>query len=160
MGHHDTALICMNGHVINERYNKSPELNTKFCKNCGAATINSCIYCGASILGKYEVPGIVVLSTISMSAPSYCHNCGKPYPWTEERLKAIREAIGLSEISEQEKEEFNNNLPDIMSETPRTKIAALKIKTIGAKVSKEIWSVAREIIVDIASETAKKIIGL
>lgn len=159
MGHYDVALICMNGHMVNDNYNEYPQHNTAYCEKCGAATINSCPNCKAQIRGSYEVSGAVFVRGTT-TTPAYCHNCGKPYPWTEEKLKAIKEAIELSGISMQEKEEFNKNLPDIMSETPRTKIAALKIKTIGAKVSKEIWSVARDIIVDIASETAKKIIGL
>lgn len=158
MGYYDVGLICLNGHVVNSSAKDHPEHNSNFCDECGSKTINACKYCDASIRGRYHAGGVFDLT--GYNAPAYCHNCGKPYPWTEIKLNTIKEAIELSEISEQEKEEFNINLPDIISETPRTKIAALKIKTIGAKVSKEIWAVIKDIIVDIASETAKKAMGL
>lgn len=159
MGTYDVALVCMNGHMINDNFLKYPEHNTAYCDKCGAATICSCLHCNTKIRGKYDVPGVTVFGDTT-ETPAYCHSCGKPYPWTEERLKAIKETIELSEISEQEKNEFNSNLPDIISETPRTKLAALKIKTIGAKIGKDIWAVAKDILVDIASETAKKTMGL
>ena len=159
MGTYDVALVCMNGHMINDSFLKYPEHNIPYCDKCGAATICSCPHCNAKIRGEYDVPGVAVIGGLT-ETPAYCYSCGKPYPWTEERLKAIRETIELSEISEQEKNEFNSNLPDIISETPRTKLAALKIKTIGAKIGKDIWAVAKDILVDIASETAKKTMGL
>jgi len=159
MGVYDAALVCMNGHVINNSFKSFPEFNTKFCEECGAATIHSCPNCGSNIRGDYKEPGLVNFSS-NDTAPFFCHNCGKPYPWTEEKFKALKEIIALSEISEQDKEDFNKNLPDIISETPRTKVAALKVKNIGAKVGKEIWTVAKDIFIDIASETAKKTMGL
>lgn len=153
---YDTALICMNGHKINGKYHDLPQLNSNFCKKCGAKTINSCSYCRSEICGYYRGGPFAA----NYRVPAYCQNCGKPYPWTEEKLKALKETIDQSEISDKEKEEFSKNLPDIISETPRTQTASLKIKNIGAKVGKEIWGVAREILIDIASETAKKSIGL
>ena len=160
MGYYDVALICKNGHVINESFEKSPEFNTKFCRKCGAETINTCQVCNTPIRGYYEVEGIAFISVETPVAPGYCHNCGKPYPWTEEKLKALQEIINLSDISQEDKDDFGRNLPDIVSDTPRTKVSALKLKMIGSKVSKEIWEVARGIFVDIASETAKKAMGL
>ncbi len=156
----DTALICLNGHIINDNFKRYPEFNTKHCQKCGSSTINSCQNCGIEIRGEYVVPGVISVGGGMSTPPSFCHNCGKPYPWTEEKIKALNEAISLSQISEQEKEDFSKNIPDIVAETPRTNVAALKIKMIGAKVGKEIWSAARDILVDIASETAKKTMGI
>lgn len=33
LGRYDEALICKNGHVINESANRNPEFNTKFATN-------------------------------------------------------------------------------------------------------------------------------
>lgn len=160
MGYYDVALICKNGHVINDRFNDRPQFNTNYCQKCGSETINSCQECNTQIRGNYEVSGIAVIGSKKAEAPRYCHSCGKPYPWTEEKLKALQEIINLSDISQEDKDDFGKNLPDIVSDTPRTKVSALKLKMIGSKVSKEIWEVARGIFVDIASETAKKAMGL
>lgn len=160
MGFYDDALVCLNGHVINDSATRKPERNSKFCDKCGAAAINSCPACNTMIRGYYYVPGVVGLITREPTPAAYCHECGKPYLWTEDKLKAIQEAIELSEISAQEKAEFGINLPDIVADTPRTKVAALKLKVIGEKIGKELWGVVKDIIVEIGSEAAKKTMGL
>ncbi|MDR7856097.1 DUF2321 domain-containing protein [Tissierella sp.] len=160
MGYYDIALICKNGHVINDSFKEYPELNTKFCKECGSITIYSCQKCNTPIRGDYNMPGIAFLGGGMETAPAYCHECGNAYPWTEEKLKAIQEVMSLGNLTKEDKDDFDKNLNDIVSETPRTKVAALKIKMIGQKVTNEIWEVAKGIIVEIASETAKKTIGL
>lgn len=147
------AQICLNGHLVNEDFDEYLPNDLIFCKMCGAKNIYRCLSCNSKIHGQKISDSIFTLS-------AYCYSCGKPYPWTEEKIKALNEAISLSEITDQEKEEFVKNIPDIVSENPRTKVAALKIKMIGAKVGKEIWSVTRDIFVDIASETAKKTMGI
>ena len=58
---YDTAQICQGGHVINPTSVGSPAHNQRFCHMCGKAAITACPAC---------------------TAPSYCHNCGKGYPWT------------------------------------------------------------------------------
>ena len=160
MGYYDIALICKNGHIVNDSFQEYPELNTKFCKECGSATINSCQKCNTPIKGDYNVPGIAILGSGMETAPAYCHDCGEPYPWTVEKLLALQEIMALGNLSKDDKEDFDKNLHYIVSDTPRTNIAALKIKMIGSKVTNEIWEVAKGIIVEIASETAKKTMGL
>lgn len=159
MGYYDTALICKNGHVINDSVRENPLDNTPFCKECGAATIKSCLSCNAPIRGSYKNEDFAYIGFYD-NAPAYCHNCGNPYPWTAEKLKAIQEIMSMGNLSEEDEDDFNKNLVDIVSETPRTKVAALKIKMMGQKVTNEIWEVAKGIIVEIASETAKKTMGL
>ena len=49
----------------------------------------------------------------------------------------------------------------IVSDSPRTNLAAMKIKTLGMKLANGLWDgVAKPLIFEIASETAKKVMGL
>ena len=100
--------------------------------------------------------------------PSFCPDCGKPYPWTEAKLKAAKELVDeLDNLSPQEREMMKKSLDDIivMEDTPQTPVAATQFKRLGTKAAKtgkaivkatvkELW----KLVVDIASETAKKII--
>lgn len=155
----DTALICENGHLVNDSMKKYPEYNTKFCKECGAKTVSKCPKCSSEIEGKIHYDGIVDCDSIEI--PSYCHNCGSPYPWTESKLQALKETVDLmEELSIEEKKEFINSAKDIITDNPRTNLSALKLKKVGAKVGTEIWNVAKEILVQIGTETALKTAGL
>lgn len=158
MNFQDVALICENGHVINSSSTEYPEDNSSFCRECGAKTIDKCPSCLASIKGNYHYDGVIGFD--EFDAPSYCGDCGCSYPWTAEKLKAIQEVMSMANLTEEDEDDFNKNLVDIVSDTPRTNVAALKIKMIGSKVTSEIWEVAKGIIVEIASETAKKTMGL
>lgn len=161
MGYYDVALICKNGHVINESMHDNPEFNTKFCNECGAETINTCPRCGAEIRGRYNVEGVFDLTGRTMEAPAYCYNCGKPYPWTEEKMKALEETVNLmDELTQDEKKDFIDSAKDITTDNPRTNLGALKLRNLGKKIGKEIWSVAKDIIVQIGTEAALKSMGL
>lgn len=93
MARQDIALICMNGHLINDSSLTTPECNTKFCRQCGAANIDKCPHCGSSIRGHIHYYG--VLSSDKFDVPAHCQACGKPYPWTEEKIKVLEETINL-----------------------------------------------------------------
>ena len=64
----------------------------------------------------------------------------------------------LEELSPEERNLLKKSLNDIVSDTPQTPVAANRIKMLAAKVSKVLAEQLRELVVDIASETAKKII--
>lgn len=156
---YDVALICKNGHIINSRAKTQPQRNTKYCSKCGAETIDRCVKCSTEIRGYHYIPRGISLSPTK--PPQYCHNCGHPYPWTQARLRALDEMIELmEELSKTEKEDFKQSLRDIMTDNPRTKLGTMKIEKYAAKIGEEIWGKIREIIIDIASETALKAMGL
>lgn len=157
--YYDVALICLNGHVVNNSYNTMPAHNTKYCEDCGAETINKCQHCGESIRGEYHVSGVFAPSMYT--APSYCINCGKPFQWFAEKLKALDEVIDLTEeLNELEKAELKERARELTAENPRTNIAALKVKKFLMKVGSETGTVVKDILVQIAVETAKQYIGL
>lgn len=120
MGYYDVAQICLNGHVINRTSQRNPEFNKKFCDQCGAETISACPECNAPLQGEYHVAGVADLSLHWPPADSFCHNCGKPYPWTQARLEAAEEfADILGDIPEKEREKLKQSLTDLVADTPR-----------------------------------------
>ncbi len=85
-GSHDIAQICLNGHLINSSHESFSQFSQKYCDECEEETITQCPKCSASIKGFYH--GSIVAN---YDPPSNCCDCGKPYPWTERRLKALVE---------------------------------------------------------------------
>lgn len=111
------------------------------------------------IRGRYEVPDVVFITANKTPAPSYCYNCGNPYPWTESALESAKELLALENIlSQDELDYFNENMPSITVDTPKTKVVATKLNMYISKASSVVGSTLKDIIVEIGSETAKKII--
>jgi len=175
---YDTAQICTNGHVINWMSVSKPEYNRRFCDKCGAQAITNCQYCNAIIRGYYHkgrftmekydrrirealdaIPDPMLDYNTTLTRPIFCPDCGKPYPWTEAKLKAAQElADELDNLSPEERDLLKKSLDDIMLDTPQTIVAATRFKKIAAKAGKATVKELRKLVVDIASETAKKII--
>ncbi|WP_318531287.1 DUF2321 domain-containing protein [Lactiplantibacillus pentosus] len=88
--------------------------------------------------------------------PKYCKNCGKPYPWTESAVKSAQDLISYSELSSDEVKDFQGSIPDLLSDTPKTKLASTKFKIYAAKAGTVVAQGLRDILVDIASEAVKK----
>ncbi len=157
-GYYDTAQICLNGHLINERVNTFPPHNQEYCSLCGAKTITKCLHCQADIRGAYDVPGVAVFG-LRIAVPRFCHACGHAYPWTEARLQAAEDlADELDKLNDEEKTYLKDSVNDIVRDTPQTPVAATRFKRLVAKAGSEAASMFRDLLVDIASETAKKII--
>lgn len=154
-GIYDTAQICSNGHVINTMARSNTESNSPFCKHCGANTLTRCSYCEHTIKGHYSIPGRI--STGRYSIPSYCENCGRPYPWTERIQQAAFEVIALSDdLTKSDKDDLQTCLPQLLVDTPNTSVAVLKFKKYSLKAGKEIGAALKDVLVDLVSETVKK----
>ena len=127
----DTALICLNGHVISTATGLRPYLNSAFCPQCGEPAISKCPECQAPIPGQVrnysDSSGTFGFGDKFEQPASYCGGCGKPYPWTARRAQAFIEMVQL-ELRAEAAHEVEDNLPDVMRDTPRTDIAMRKIK--------------------------------
>ena len=157
MGVYRIAEICLNGHVTTSLADTMPQFRENYCSRCGEATITKCPNCSVSIRGSYDDPERLLLP--KYIKPSFCHNCGKPFPWTDRSMQAANELIALTgKFGEPELTQFKTDLDSLMKDTPQTKVASFRVKTILGKVGKEIASGVRDILVDIVSETAKKAI--
>lgn len=160
-GRYDVAQICLNGHVMNDCFKSLPQHNRSFCERCGATTITTCQKCNASIPGHYSSELLILGGPPEppYSPPAFCHNCGAPYPWTESRLQAARElAHELEDLTDEEKSILAQNLDDIVGDTPRTTLAATRWKKVLSRAGPVVTDAFRQILVDVMSETAKKIV--
>ncbi|MBW2145946.1 MAG: DUF2321 domain-containing protein [Deltaproteobacteria bacterium] len=155
---YDTAQICLNGHVINEKSVELPERNKKFCDQCGAVSVTACQKCNAPIPGYYHEPDLI-RPEATYVAPAFCHQCGVAYSWIESRLQASREiARELEGLTDEEKETLIQSLDDIVKDTPKTTIACLRLKKLFDKAGKGTDEMFREILRDFISTTARKLL--
>jgi hypothetical protein len=144
------AQYCRNGHLTNHDPIAHPEDNRKFCSKCGEPTLLYCPNCQDPIedLG-YMLP----------QAPRFCKNCGQPFPWTERKLNAAQDLIqGQEQLSESERAIVINNLGELVKDSPFTTVAATKVKTFLSKAGPAVTGMFRDVLVDVMSETAKKIL--
>ncbi|MGG3469224.1 DUF2321 domain-containing protein [Neobacillus pocheonensis] len=153
---YQTAQICLNGHVINGNFEGYPIDNQNYCQECGSKTIHECPDCKSNIRGDLDYG---VGYEHLQFAPKHCYNCGSPYPWIKEKLKAAKElADEIEELSEEEREKLKGTIDDLLIEGPRTELAAIRFKKLLPKAKVEIANGLKNIIVDIASEYAKKLL--
>lgn len=152
MGYYQNATVCLNGHAAS-----STTANyRKFCKDCGSETISKCNNCNTLIQGDYEVPGVAAIG-FTYYPPSYCHNCGHPYPWTETILENAIELITLDEdLPAEHKEIIKNALPDLVVETPTTPVSVAKYKKYMTKSAEYVQEGMKNLLIDVVSEVVKK----
>lgn len=150
------AQICLRGHVISREIDDRPERNQKFCSQCGAPTITTCQACMASIRGRYY-KGDPIYDP-DWKPPSFCHECGRAYPWTAETLRAAQEYVDEDpNLTNEEKSDLKEDINDIVLDTPRSSAAANRLKKLLARAGKGTAKGLRELLVDIMSEAVKKI---
>lgn len=155
--YYDTAQICLRGHVVTIQYNRRPELRQKFCTKCGERTITTCQSCGNPIMGLPR--GYTRVGGVTPKPPLYCHECGKPYPWTDAILKAAHElADEAPNLSDEEREHMKEDINDIVRNTLRSPVAASRFSRLAAKAGKATMSSFKELLTNIASDILVKLV--
>lgn len=150
----DFALICKNGHMVNSSVTKDKEYNVDFCEECGAKTIKWCENCKTMISGTKYIDDIAIFTP---EVPKYCGGCGKPYPWTQAKLESVNELVDLmDELDEKEKDILKQSAVEISTNNPKTEVGVLKIKKYLSKLGSVAADTFKEVIVQVASETAIK----
>ena len=149
------AQICLSGHMINNGWDEFPDSNKTYCDKCGAKTITACPSCGHSIKGYQEIEGFVDFEPTPV--PSYCDNCGKPYPWTQTAIEAIESMImeDLS-ITDDEKNKLASSIPDLLVETPKTILSVARFRKALSSMGKFAADGIRQLIIEFGCEYAKK----
>ena len=151
------AKVCLNGHPL---VTVTPLSSKEYCEKCGSEMISKCPNCN-SIIKEWHYNGIAFLGTPSFEPPMYCKSCGKPYPWTKAALEATSLMIQEdAELSELERKNLEEALPDIISETPKTKVASIRVKKALLYAGQFTAEAIREFVIDFGCELAKKSIGL
>jgi hypothetical protein len=153
---YDVMQVCVNGHQITKYAESQPQTRQEFCDNCGAKTIDVCPGCENHIRGARHT----VLVDIPLSVPRYCIKCGAAYPWQQASIDNLKEILRESELSKHDVAIIETALPDVLQETPKTESASLRVKRVLGKLGKPFYEISVKVITDIASETAKKTLGL
>lgn len=155
---YDVAQICLNGHVSNSGYNTRSYDNKDFCEKCGAPTIVSCSKCGNPIRGSSTNPFTGIAQKYFI-VPVFCEHCGSPYPWTVTAIEAAKElAYELELLEEQEQTALANTIDDLVQESPKTQVAAVRFKRLMLKAGERVGALFKDILTDVLSETIKKTI--
>ncbi len=153
---YDVAQICITGHVVNDAARASPEHNQKFCIRCGAETMEVCRGCNAPIRGRYHNVRVLMLTT---PAPIFCHECGKPYPWTECRLRDADELADIVEgLEDAERNSLKSCFPDLIRDTPKATAAAVTMTKLCKKSGEVAVLGFKQIFVDVVSKTAATVL--
>jgi len=149
------AFICENGHVIQLF---SDSCTDRFCTTCGARVISQCPNCNAVIRGSlrgYFGPAP------KYTAPAYCKDCGKPYPWTKNAIEAT--ILLLKEernLADDDRQKLIDILPDAIAEIPRTQLAAIRIRKGIAATGSFVAEGLRQFAIDFGCEFLKKQLDL
>ena len=141
------AQVCPNGHISNLMKGNIQTNVDNYCEKCGEKTFNHCPHCKNPI--RYRKPPL----------PAYCFSCGSPFPWTEKRIAtAIELSVEDNQLNEEELKQFKESINEIAKDTPAVPLAAKRFLKLIAKLSKRTEEAVYKIIVDLASETTKKIL--
>lgn len=160
MGYYHTAQICLNGHLISSTIDVDVDFNQNFCLRCGAKTIKNCPSCNSPIRGEYDDEFCVIIKG-EFPVPSYCPDCGNPYPWTEQAINSAKMLImEEDDLSEQSKYNLVESLPSLIVETPSTVLATTRTKKALSSVGKFTADALRQFVIDFGCELAKKSLGL
>jgi hypothetical protein len=154
---YDVQQICENGHKVTGCYSIRAEERQDFCQKCGARTIIACPNCKKEIQGdRVGTDWNGNLNRLeSARVPSFCRNCGEPYPWTKNKIMtAIQILTEFGNLDEKEKETIEEDIANIAKDTPQAELSARRIKRIWEKCKMAGY----EIIMEFASRTAAKIL--
>jgi hypothetical protein len=157
------AEVCRNGHVSTSNVDAHPDRREKYCSKCGEMTITECPDCKLAIRGSYTRGGMQFaapgLPHDRYSPPAFCFNCGRAFPWTEIKIAGAAELLEAStEISPWELQQFRADLAEATRDTPKTPAASARIKKTLANVGASVGGAIKDIVVDILSEAAKRMI--
>ena len=155
----DVAQVCRNGHLVLGSLREFPQFRKSFCEDCGEPTIEQCQTCSWPIAGVG--PDSWMSGSGPYKPPKYCGECGNPFPWTERALAAAREyADDLDQLSPDERTALKGTFPDLTIDTARTPLAASRFRKFIDKIGPVAGAVLQKIVETIATEAAKKSIGL
>ena len=133
--------------------------NQDHCEKCGEPTTTKCQSCSSEIRGQLLGAGIIQPLDGHFSAPSYCPKCGKPYPWTEQRIRAAKNlADEFNELDDDDRKKLKESIDDLVKDSPAAEVAGTRFKKILGKLRTESATMMKNIVVDVLSETAKKIL--
>lgn len=122
---YDGAQVCKQGHIVSMFAESHPEKKQDHCIHCGAATVMVCLHCEEPIRGYLHGSHSANIPEVP---PSFCHKCGKPYPWMQDRLETAKELLDHDDkLSLDDRKKLWGQLQYVMSD-PKSDLAPAKKK--------------------------------
>ena len=124
--------------------------HAKHCAACGSKNLRVCEHC--------ETPMRPL--TRSGGRPSYCFECAEPFPWTANALATAEEYTDeLDTLTDEDKVVLKESFADLTIDTVRTPLAASRYNRIVSKLAPFARETLQKIIVEVITNSAKKIMG-
>jgi hypothetical protein len=146
------AQICQTGHVVSPAIDDYPGMSEKFCSICGEKTLMNCPNCQASLRGRSRYAGAP-----AWSRPVFCAECGKRFPWTDSAIEAALDFAREIQL-QSDRNELADVIENLVRDTPKSVVMASRMKTLigwGGPLAAEGF---RKILIDVITESAKKMI--
>lgn len=139
------AQICLQGDV--QSSDGTPFDPKGHCPKCGSECIQECLNCHALIRGRMKH------SSANYECPSFCHRCGKPYPWMEDKLRTAKDLLFQDDkLTYEDKKELWGLLQYVMS-NPKAELAKGKSKLLAIKIQ-EAAEPIKEFVTDFLAKYA------
>lgn len=149
-GLHCDAQICASGHV--QHYAGTPFDSKVHCAKCGAACIDECPHCHEPIRGVR-----LYRPAEEYARPQYCHGCGRPYPWMEDRLRTALDLLRHDDkLTQADRTDLYDDLQYVMAD-PKADLFPAKKRLIEIKLGKATPYV-KEAILDLIAKIAAEIV--
>jgi hypothetical protein len=140
------AQICMRGHV--QSSGGFPFEGGEHCNKCGEMCIDECLRCKTPIRGQ-----VADSRFMGYDCPAFCHACGRPYPWMEDRLQTAKELLDHDDkLTLEDREKLWGLLQYVMSD-PKSDMAPAKKKIIEFDLKKAA-AATRDIVTDLLAKYA------
>lgn len=149
------ASVCRSGHVLASMLELIPTQDQPFCATCGSPAVKTCPSCGAPIRGdNTEIIGW------HYSPPNHCQSCGAAFPWTEARKEAARELAAFLAESPEEEAALAGGVDALLTEGPRTPVAAARWRMAIARHGKNGIDMAKDLFIGVVSNAVSRQLGL
>jgi len=159
----DVALVCLGGHLLNDRVRGDPSRNQDQCPTCGSEAISACPGCREPVPGFHYAQGYDRASPsfpggrALAAPPRYCPACGRPFPWTERAMSAARQVIReMAALDLHERDQLRRSIDHIIRQTPQTPQAVRRINDALSRIGGESAEGLRELFLSIASAEIKE----
>jgi hypothetical protein len=92
------------------------------------------------------------------TAPSFCENCGHPYPWTESKLEAAQELADQLGLDIPERDLLQRSIEEIVRDTPKAPTEAFRFKALVEKAKPGAIEAFKLILGSVIRESVKQLI--
>lgn len=156
-----SAQFCLEGHLVHARAGIGAAGAPLRCPTCDSLTISKCPGC------QEPIPGLTAGAAAPGSSPAprsprppqYCDSCGRPFPWTEQLISAVRMAFrDIATLDRYERDQLRRSMEHITHETPETRSAVQRINASLARIGGEKAHSLRGLLLGIAADSVKPLL--